>query len=558
MASLGGKGAFGSERSERGSPASRRGSFGLAAGDRRADRDKRDGYVARAGIGPPTKSKPVDAFESARPGGLGAGALKVSVPELTLPGPVIPDAKTLDANMDPIGRSSISPVGAPSPAIDTSGLFGRTDPYAELRDDAPVDPSAELDRWSGFGDIPISFTQDQIDPAVRFNTPVSATTPVPAATQTIDLDPFRTREGLETEISNFPRPPGTYKKAPSMPGATTKRETSSSTLERALEGITGFIKDPGESISNIDPFDLWMTGMGLSLPVPPKGLQIMNEGIASFFDAIGLGMSDEHAFDKAAQFTDKGQFTVGGWPGLREPDMYDSPRPDGPRLPKAPLGADIGLAPTVAPQGPSDAQLTDFLQQGFRSQLVGPEGTFPGDAFELDQFLIDEIVNERLGSAQEQVALAGGSGILNEAGSGIANEFFQQQLEAAGQSVRDIGGGVISGFQSDVDAIRDRGLADIGNFQFGDPFFDPSTFAAERAALIGERTPILGTDIRTALGSDPLFDVSEALRLGGGGQGLVSGIPSQSSQALLDVLAANTSGATPITRTISSSGSGIF
>jgi len=274
-------------------------------------------------------------------------------------------------------------------------------------------------------------------------------------------------------------------------------------------------------------------------------------------DATGYGFNNPLGFNRFDPFDDLGgavsdlfddNFSAGtnDISGLRE-------GPGRRELPSAPLGADIGLAPPpVAPQGPSDAQLTDFLQQGFRSQLGS---IFPGNAFELDQFLIDAIVNERLGPAQEQVALAGGSGNLNEAGSSIANQILQQQLEAAGQSVSDIGGGVISGFQGNVNEILGRAEEQISGFKLGDPFFDPSPFAAEREALISELSGTLGTDIRTALGSDPLFDVSEALRLAGGGQGLV---PGPSSQTLLDVLASNISGATPITRSIPSSGSGIF
>jgi len=185
---------------------------------------------------------------------------------------------------------------------------------------------------------------------------------------------------------------------------------------------------------------------------------------------------------------------------------------------------------------------------------------FPGGAFgDLDQGIIDSIVDERIGPAQGQISKFGARGNLNVTGGQTANEFIQRQVPKAQERVGEIGTGILGGSQGELNTIRDRARQEAGGYQLGDDLFDVTPFAEQRQGLIEERQGTLGSDIRTSLGSEPLFDVSGALQSAGRAQGVVSG--QGGNQAFLDSIAARESGAfggRTNRRGLSSRGSGAF
>jgi hypothetical protein len=196
---------------------------------------------------------------------------------------------------------------------------------------------------------------------------------------------------------------------------------------------------------------------------------------------------------------------------------------------------------------------TGIRQGGFNEAI---NQAFPGDAFStIDDEIINNIVSERQGPAQQQISNFEARGNLNPTGGLTANEFLSGQVQPARARVSEIGQGVLSTNQSAIDDIRDRARQQVGGFQLGDDLFDVAPFTEERSNLIGERTGALGSDLRTAIGSQPLFDVSGALQAGGRTQGVVSGTPNQS---FLDAIAARESGTKRTSRGLGSRGSGAF
>mgnify|MGYP003146397991 CR=1 FL=1 len=200
-------------------------------------------------------------------------------------------------------------------------------------------------------------------------------------------------------------------------------------------------------------------------------------------------------------------------------------------------------------------------EEGLRRQSFGQDisSAFPGDAFQsLDDNIIESIVQERQAPAQQQISRFGARGNLNPTGGRTANQFIQSQVPQAQERVREIGQGVLGGYQSNIQDVRDRAEQQASGYKLGDELFDVSPFSAERSGLVEQQQRQLEPDIRGALGSDPLFDVSGALQSAGRAQGVVSG--QGQNQSFLDSIAARELGSTAARnrRGLRSRGSGAF
>jgi len=197
----------------------------------------------------------------------------------------------------------------------------------------------------------------------------------------------------------------------------------------------------------------------------------------------------------------------------------------------------------------------DLRKQSFSQEI---EQAFPGDAFQpLDDSIIDSIIEERRGPAEEQIGRFGARGNLNPTGGYTANLFLQRQEPGARERVEELGSGVLGGYQRDIGEIRGRATEQAGGYRLGEDLFDVAPFSEERGGLIEERQGTLGTDVRAAIGGEPLFDVSGALRAGGRAQGVVSG--RGQNQSFLDQIAARELGSTGLSRRgLGSRGSGAF
>ena len=199
-------------------------------------------------------------------------------------------------------------------------------------------------------------------------------------------------------------------------------------------------------------------------------------------------------------------------------------------------------------------QETDLRKQGFTNTL---NQSFTGDAFDnIDDDIINSIVTERSGPAQKQISNFAARGNLNPIGGKSANTFLADQTESATQKVRDVGAGVLGQNQQDVDTIKSTAQSGIEGYKLGDDLFNVTPFAEQRQSLVDERQGSLGSDISSAVGSEPLFDVSGALQAGGRSQGVVSGKNQNSS--FLDAIAAREQSGNRQRRGLGTRGSGAF
>tara|TARA_R100001082_G_scaffold32102_1_gene16465 strand:- start:15334 stop:16818 length:1485 start_codon:yes stop_codon:yes gene_type:complete len=198
-------------------------------------------------------------------------------------------------------------------------------------------------------------------------------------------------------------------------------------------------------------------------------------------------------------------------------------------------------------------------EEGLRRQTFGEQigETFPGGAFKsLDDSIIQSIVDERAGPARQQVSNLQARGSLNPIGGQQANLFLSGQEEGAKERVREIEQGVLGGAQRDVNLLRGQAETGATGYRLGDDLFDIKPFAEQREKLVTERQGSLGEDVRSAIGSEPLFDISGALRTGSRAQGPVSG--AAPNQSFLDAIAAREGSGGRDKRGLGTRGSGAF
>jgi len=199
---------------------------------------------------------------------------------------------------------------------------------------------------------------------------------------------------------------------------------------------------------------------------------------------------------------------------------------------------------------------TNLRKQSFANQV---SGAFPGSPFgDIDQGIIDSIVQERSGPARQEIANFGARGNLNPTGGRTANIILDEQTIGAANRVNQVGEQVLGQNRNDIGAIRDQARSTVSGYKLGDDLFNVTPFADERSSLIDARNTSFQGDVTSALGSEPLFNISSALSGAGRAQGVVSGAPSNKS--FLDVLAARSSGVSSgrNNRGIGVAGSGAF
>jgi hypothetical protein len=184
---------------------------------------------------------------------------------------------------------------------------------------------------------------------------------------------------------------------------------------------------------------------------------------------------------------------------------------------------------------------------------------FPDNAFQsIDDSIIDQIVSERAQPAREQISAFEARGNFNPQGGRTANEAIDFQTSAATDRVREVGQGVLGGYNQGINNIRDRANSAIGDFDLGEDLFQASPFLQERDQFVRDSASGVREGINTALGNEPLFNVGGAIQEGGRSQGVVSG--GTGSGNLLDTLASRESlaGANRTKRGLGTRGSGAF
>ena len=118
----------------------------------------------------------------------------------------------------------------------------------------------------------------------------------------------------------------------------------------------------------------------------------------------------------------------------------------------------------------------------------------------------------------------------------------------------EVSQGVLGGYQADLHELRDQARHSVSNFNLGDDLFSIAPFVEQRGNVIDRANASARQDVVTALGGEPLFDITGALQSGGRAQGVVSG----GGSPVLNTLASRQGGDDRDRRGLGTRGSGVF
>jgi hypothetical protein len=165
-------------------------------------------------------------------------------------------------------------------------------------------------------------------------------------------------------------------------------------------------------------------------------------------------------------------------------------------------------------------QQRNKLTKGYESEVpTGFESTYIPDT--ADDALIQNIINEQYGEADEYLNRAKARGTLNDTGYGSASRALAQQKAGAVDRANTLGMGVLeTGRQSlkDIDKQARQGLT---NWDFGDQY-DPSSWSGKIKTGAQTFTGGLEGKLRNAFGETEFFDPEALIAKGGKTQGAVN------------------------------------
>lgn len=160
-------------------------------------------------------------------------------------------------------------------------------------------------------------------------------------------------------------------------------------------------------------------------------------------------------------------------------------------------------------------------QLGFNTAVnkFAPEG-YENTAFAdtMDDPILQSILDTQYGEATTALDRAKARGSLNDTGYQSALDALNAQKSAGMSTLQDIGGGILSGYRSDIGDIIGNARTGANTWDFGSTY-DPNTYKSQVDAKVGDYTGRLEGDIRGALGDTQLFDWSSLISKGGIGQG---------------------------------------
>lgn len=127
-----------------------------------------------------------------------------------------------------------------------------------------------------------------------------------------------------------------------------------------------------------------------------------------------------------------------------------------------------------------------------------------------DDAILNAILGRQYDDAFSGIQTARGRGQINQAGYDRAIADLSTARSGANAELQRIGGGVLSGIQSDVNSRRQRGLDSASAWDFGDTF-DVGREAGRVKSYADERMSGLEGDITNAIGGKNFFDVNTLL-----------------------------------------------
>lgn len=169
-------------------------------------------------------------------------------------------------------------------------------------------------------------------------------------------------------------------------------------------------------------------------------------------------------------------------------------------------GRDIGEA--VFNTAQSDARrgyeqdIYGFAPQGFATQAI-PDT--------LDDSIIQSILTPEYEKANLSLNDALTRGILSAQGFQSAQNVLGQQKAEATARLGQVGSDTLESGRNTLRGIRDEGLSQAQNYRLGSPALDFSGLQGRIDTSLNDFRSNLEGNIRTNLGSDPLFDIGSVI-----------------------------------------------
>lgn len=173
---------------------------------------------------------------------------------------------------------------------------------------------------------------------------------------------------------------------------------------------------------------------------------------------------------------------------------------------------------------------------GYRSDLTQQLNGIAGEGYGYSQFgdtsddsILQAILGQRKTDAMSQLDAAKARGQLNDTGYSRALDYLGDQSKAAMSDLQSIGGGVLSGYRSDLDKFRAGELDQIGSADFSNPF-DFSGFQTQLGDKTNNFRNNMQGDIYNAIGDQSFFDPASIISKSGAIQGYYNPTTTQQGQ----------------------------
>ena len=164
-------------------------------------------------------------------------------------------------------------------------------------------------------------------------------------------------------------------------------------------------------------------------------------------------------------------------------------------------------------------------QGGYRSGTRNEFNTTYGDNWSRDQFadtaddaILEAILGSRRSDALATIDAAKARGQLNDVGYSRSLSKLEEQGKAGMSDLQKLGGGVLSGYRSDLDALRNNELTKIGNLDLTQ-LYDLNNFGNTAGSKVNDYKSNLEGDIYKAIGNTSFFDPSTIISGSGAVQG---------------------------------------
>lgn len=148
-----------------------------------------------------------------------------------------------------------------------------------------------------------------------------------------------------------------------------------------------------------------------------------------------------------------------------------------------------------------------------------------GDNYSYGQFadtaddnILQAILDSRRADALATIDAAKARGQLNDVGYGRSMSKLDEQAKSGMADLQKIGGGVLSGYRSDIDSSLANELTKIGSLDLTQ-LYDPSGFGTRIGDSISNKNNSLEGDIYKAIGNSSFFDPSTIISGSGAVQG---------------------------------------